>query len=374
MKQKVFVLFVKKEGLFYTLIALYGFTVFALWGCQGASPPATAERPRPPVTDIKISTVALSTVDVIYETTGTVKSEQVSNVASRIMGVVTAIYVQEGDRVRAGQLLMTIDDQELKQKVKGASMAMETAKSNKTMAEITWRRYQQLYAEKALSQQEMDQVETQKKMADSEYERAKAAYEEAVAYEGHARIKSPMAGTITSKKIDRGSMTIPGQALLTIEGEAALYVEAFADETLTRRLSKGMTADVAIEAENRQIRGFIRNIVPAVDPHSRSFLIKIGLPPTSGLKSGLYARVRIPVGKKEILLVPQGSVVSKGQLTGVYVVGQNGVVTYRLVKTGKGYDDGKIEILSGLAKNEQIISEGTQKAIDGGIVQKGQPK
>ena len=373
MKQKVFVLFIKNEGLFYTLLALYGLTVFSLWGCQGASPPATAERPRPSVTDIKISTVALSTVDIIYETTGTVKSEQVSNVASRIMGVVTAIYVQEGDRVKAGQLLMTIDDQELKQKVKGASMSMETAKSNKTMAEITWRRYQQLYAEKALSQQEMDQVETQKKMADSEYERAKAAYEEAVAYEGHARIKSPMAGTITSKKIDRGSMTIPGQALLTIEGEAALYVEAFADETLTRRLSKGMTADVAIEAENRQIRGFIRNIVPAVDPHSRSFLIKIGLP-ASGLKSGLYARVRIPVGKKEILLVPQGSVVSKGQLTGVYVVGQNGVVTYRLVKTGKGYDDGKIEILSGLAKNEQIISEGTQKAIDGGIVQKGQPK
>jgi len=373
MKKKAIYLFDKRDAILYTLLVLQCLASFITLGCQGASPPAPAERQRPSVTDVKITPVTLSTVDEIYETTGTVKSEQVSNIASRIMGVVTAINVQEGDPVRAGQLLMTIDDQELKQKAKAASMAMETTKSNKNMAEITWRRYQQLYAEKALSQQEMDQVETQKKMADSEYERAKAAYEEAVTYEGHAKIRSPMAGTITGKKIDRGSMAIPGQVLLTIEGEAALYVEAFADETLTRRLSKGMTADIAVEAANRQLRGPIRNIVPAVDPHSRSFLIKIGLP-AAGLKSGLYARVRIPVGKKEVLLVPEGSVVSKGQLTGIYVVATNGVVTYRLVKTGRIYPAGKIEILSGLANNEQIISEGTQKAIDGGIIQKRQLK
>jgi RND family efflux transporter MFP subunit len=373
MKKKAIYLFNKGDAIFYTLLVLQFLASLITLGCQGTSPPATAERQRPAVTDVKITTVSLSTVDEIYETTGTVKSEQVSNVASRIMGVVTAINVQEGDAVRAGQLLMTIDDQELKQKAKGASMSMETTKSNKNMAEITWRRYQQLFAEKALSQQEMDQVETQKKMADSEYERAKAAYEEAVTHEGHAKIRSPMAGTITGKKIDRGSMAIPGQVLLTIEGDAALYVEAFADETLTRRLSKGMTADVAIDAANKQLRGPIRNIVHAVDPHSRSFLIKIGLP-AAGLKSGLYARVRIPVGKKKILLVPEGSVVSKGQLTGIYVVSANGVVTYRLVKTGRIYPEGKIEILSGLANSEQIISEGMQKAIDGGIIQKSQLK
>lgn len=373
MKKKALNLFHKGNAFVYTLLVWLCLVSFITLGCQGASPPATAERPRPVIGDVKLTTIVLSTVDEIYETTGTVKSEQTSNVASRIMGVVTAINVQEGDQVKAGQLLMTIDDRELKQKVKGASMSMETANSNKTMAEITWRRYQQLYAEKALSQQEMDQVETQKKMADSEYERAKAAYEEALTYEGHAKIKSPLAGTITGKKIDRGSMAVPGQVLFTIDGEAALHVEAFADETLSRRLSKGMTADIAVEAANRQLRGSIRNIVPAVDPHSRSFLIKIGLP-AAGLKSGLYARVRIPVGKKEVLLVPEGSIVNKGQLTGIYVVAANGVVTYRLVKTGRTYPEGKIEILSGLANNEQIISEGTQKAIDGGIIKRSQLK
>ncbi len=371
MKKKSIYLFDKRDLFYYTFLVLLGLASLFVWGCQGASPPA--ERSRPSVSDVKITAVVLSKVDEIYETTGTLKSEQVSNVASRIMGVVTAVYVREGDRVKAGQLLATIDNRELIQKVRGAAMAMETAKSNKAMADITWRRYQQLYSERALSQQEMDQVETQKKMADSEYERAKAAYEETTIYEAYAKIKAPVTGIITSKKIDGGSMALPGQLLLTIESDTALHVEAFADETLTRRLSKGMTVDVAIEATNRQLRGSIRDIVPAVDPHSRTFLIKISLP-AAGLKSGLYARIRIPVGKKEVLLVPEGSVVSKGQLSGVYVVAPSGVMTYRLVKTGRTYSDGRIEILSGLAQNEQIVSEGTQRAVDGGVVQKNQLK
>jgi RND family efflux transporter MFP subunit len=371
MKKNSIYLFKNGDEFFYKLLVLLVLASFITWGCQGAS--TTAERQRPAVTDVKIATVALSKVDEIYETTGTLKSEQVSNIASRIMGVVTAIYVREGDRVKAGQLLVAIDNRELLQKVKGAAMAMETAKSNKAMTEITWRRYQQLHAEKAVSQQEMDQMETQKKMADSEYERAKAAYEETGIYEAYAKIKAPVAGIITSKKIDGGSMAVPGQVLITIESDAALYVEAFADETLTRRLSKGMTVEVAIEATNRQLRGSIRDIVPVVDPRSRTFLIKIALP-NAGLKSGLYARIRIPVGKKETLLVPEGSVIAKGQLSGVYVVAPNGVLTYRLVKTGRTYPDGRIEILSGLAQNEQIVSEGTQRAVDGGVVQKNQLK
>jgi RND family efflux transporter MFP subunit len=371
MKKNSICLLNKGDAFFYRLLVLLGLASVIMGGCQGA--PTPAERPRPAVSDVKVTAVVLSKVDEIYETTGTVKSEQVSNVASRIMGVVTAVYVREGDRVKAGQLLATIDNRELLQKVKGAAMAMETAKSNKAMTETTWRRYQQLYSEKAVSQQEMDQVETQKKMADSEYERAKAAYEETGIYEAYAKIKAPVTGIITSKKIDGGSMAVPGQPLLTIESDTALYVEAFADETLTRGLSKGMTVDVAIEATNRQLRGSIRDIVPAVDPQSRTFLIKIALP-AAGLKSGLYARIRVPVGKKEVLLVPEGSVVSKGQLSGVYVVAPSGVMTYRLVKTGRIYPDRRIEILSGLSGNEQIVSEGTQRAVDGGVVRKGQLK
>ena len=84
----------------------------------------------------------------------------------------------------------------------------------------------------------------------------------------------------------------------------------------------------------------------------------------------MYAKVRIARGKKELLLVPRSAIVEKGQLTGVYAVDSQDVVTYRLVRTGKEHD-GVLEILSGLKPNDRIIVGGMEKAVDGGILEKG---
>ena len=360
----------QKRGSHSHIFPIFYFCiVLVLWGCQEGSKQGGAAPQRPVVTGVKMAIIVPSIVDDVYETMGTVKADRTSIIASRIMGNVTALFVNEGDPVKTGQLLMTIESQDIAQKVRGASMALETAKQHKALAETTWRRYQKIYEEKALSQQEMDQVETQKKVAVSEYERAKAAFAEAMTFQGYAQIKAPFAGTVKDKRIQAGSMAVPGQPLLTIESAASFHVESFIDEALSGRLKRNMPVEIAIDAGGRQFRGVIRDIVTAVDPQSRTFLVKIGLP-AEGLKSGLFARVHIPVGKKEALLVPESAVAQKGQLTGIYTINSGGVVIYRLVKTGRIYPDGRIEILSGLLPNEQVIKEGVQNAIDGGIIQK----
>lgn len=349
-------------------LLLYAFAALIAWGCQVGSKPETTETKRPFIAGVKTISVVPTSVDDIYETSGTIKADQVSTIAARVMGTVSALYVREGDAVKSGQLLMTIDSRELSQKVRGASMALESAKQNKALADITWHRYRKLYEEKALSQQEMDQMDTQKKVAESEYERVRATLEEARTYEEFARIKAPFAGTVISRPITEGGMAVPGQPLLTIENTTSLYVEGHVAEALSGRLKKGMPVYLSIEAGKEQIRGTIRDIISAVDPRSRTFLVKIALA-SNELKSGLFAVIHIPVGKKESLLVPVGAVVSKGQLTGVYVAAPKGIVSYRLVKTGRTLPDGRIEILSGLSAKEMIISEGIQNAVDGGIIQ-----
>lgn len=337
-----------------------------LWGCQGGSKPETPDIQRPILKGIKTATIAPMVVDDLYETTGTVKADRISTVASRIMGSVTALHVREGDQVQAGQRLLVIDSQDLVQREKGAAMAFESAKEHRALAEATWRRYRNLYIEKALSQQEMDEVDTRKKIAENEYERARAAVDEAKTSRAFAVIKAPFAGTIISRTVTEGSMAVPGQPLLTIENTASLYAEVFIDEGLLGRLKKGLP--VTIDISGRSIRGTIRDIVTAVDPRSRTFLAKISLP-ADGLKSGLFVKVHIPTGKKEILLVPAAATVRKGQLTGVYAVAADGVVTFRLIKAGRSYPDGRVEVLSGLFPNERIISEGVGKAVDGGMIQ-----
>ena len=356
-----------------------------LTGCGEKAAPGTAQVTaqvkRPTVSGVSLATLASTQVDEYYEATGTVKAASTIYIAGRMMGAVTSLLVKEGDAVEKGRLLLTMDDRDVVQKVKAAeagvqeaTKALEAVKQNRELADMTHRRYQKMYDEKAISRQEMDQFETQKRVAGLEYERvqevvsrAAAGLAEAKIYLGFTSIVSPVKGIVTEKKIEVGGMAVPGMPLLTVENTAAYHAEVTVDEGLVGKLRLGTPVLVFIEAIDRKIQGKIKEILPAVDPQSRSFTVKVSLS-GDGLRSGLYARMRIASGKKEIMLAPRSAIVEKGQLTGVYAVDGQGVVTYRLVRTGKEYD-GQLEILSGLKPNDRIIVQGMEKAVDGGIME-----
>jgi RND family efflux transporter MFP subunit len=332
-----------------------------LAACQ-EGPPKSASPP-PVLTGIPVVATATTPVQEYYETSGTVMAKTIAPMASRLMGTVTALYVKEGDHVRAGQLLLTIDDQDMLQQMKVAYKGQEAAKEQRDLMAITAGRYEKLYAEKALTQQEMDEVATRHKVAQLEYDKARALAEEARIMFGYARITSPISGVITSRQVDLGATVVPGAPLLTVESTEAFQVEIHVDESLAGRLSPGMPVMITLEALGLQKEGEIQKIVSAVDPLSRSFLVKIDLA-DPGLRSGLFARVRIPTGAKNILAVPASSVVKRGQLTGLYIVDTKGNVSYRLIRLGKIYDQG-VEVLSGLSPGERIVTAQVNAITDG---------
>ena len=339
-------------------------------GCKGDTEKEAAKRPE--ISGIIATPVSLSTVDEVYEATGTVRSDRTSIVASRVMGVVTSLPVREGDTVKAGQVLLIIDDRDAVQRVHAANMAVESAKQNKSLAESTWQRYKNMYDEKALSRQEMDQIETQKKVAESEYQRTVAMAQETKTYLSFTRVTAPVSGRVTEKRIDTGSMVSPGVPLMVIESGGGSYIEASVDAGLGDKVKTGMTVEAVVETINEPIAGTIREVFPSVDPLSRTFTIKVGLKDARP-RSGLFARIRIPIGKKEAILVPNQAIVRKGQLTGVYVADSQGIVIYRLIRTGNT-SFGGTEILSGLSVNDRVILSGIERVTDGAILTGGKTK
>jgi RND family efflux transporter MFP subunit len=209
-------------------------------------------------------------------------------------------------------------------------------------------------------------VETQKKVAEMEYERAEAMLREARVYHGFTRIVAPAAGIVAGKKTDPGSMAVPGVPLFIVEDTSSCRMEVNLNEKLAGRVRGGMEARVFVESLNRELRGSITEVVPSVDPMTRTFPAKIAIS-GGGLRNGSYGKVSIPVGKREALLVKTTAIVEKGQLTGLYVVDDKSVVTYRLVRVGKPYGD-TVEVLSGLKPNEKVIVGGVEKVVDGGIL------
>jgi RND family efflux transporter MFP subunit len=367
-----------------TTVVLAGFFLLAMAGCRDKIEPGTATVTREAVSGVKTMQAELSQTTLFHEASATVTPEVESMVASRIMGPVAAIPVKEGDRVKSGQLLIVIDSEEISNKLSGAEaayreavQALSSAEQNMKLAENTYSRFKNLYDEKALSLQELENIETQKKVAAAEYKRlqemvkrAEAGLEEAKVFEGYKKIKSPVDGIVTGKFIDPGTMAMPGMRLLTIEDTSRYRLEAEIDESFAGQITSGTDVEVEITSLNIKLQGKISKTVPAVDPRSRTFKIFITLPDATNLHSGLYARVRIPVGHQEVLLVPAEAVVTKGQLTGVYVVDSNQVITYRLVRPGKAYG-GNLEILSGLKVGDTIVAENSAKIVDGAMLQTG---
>lgn len=367
-----------KQPLFRLLLT----AILFLGACGDKAAQDGVRVQRPPVSGVSLATLVPAEVEEFHEATGTVKAARTAVVAARTMGAVTSLLVREGDLVEQGQLLLTLDEGDAVQKEKGAEAghrearkALEMAGQNRELTAITYQRYRKMYEEKAITRQEMDQFETQNRVAGLEYERvqemvgrAEAGLAEARIYRGFARVTSPARGRVTEKRTEVGSMAVPGMPLLTVESTAGFQAEIAVDEGLLSGLKVGAPVRISIEALNRQMTGKVTEILPAVDPLSRSFTAKVSVD-GPGLRSGLYAKVRMAKGKRKILLAPKAAIVEKGQLTGVYAVDNGGIVAFRLVRTGREYD-GRLEILSGLKPDDRIIVGGVEKAIDGGVLEK----
>jgi hypothetical protein len=117
----------------------------------------------------------------------------------------------------------------------------------------------------------------------------------------------------------------------------------------------GASASVAVDALDTELQGTIVQIVPAADPASRSFVVKLELPADPRLRSGLFGRVRFVRGERSAIVVPRAALLDRGQLQGVYVVGSDGEIALRYVTLGKPAGD-NVELLSGVAQGERLVA------------------
>jgi multidrug efflux system membrane fusion protein len=112
----------------------------------------------------------------------------------------------------------------------------------------------------------------------------------------------------------------------------------------------------------------VSEIVPAADPTTRSTQVRLDLPASPRLRTGLFGRAWIPVGRRQAILVPPEAVVERGQLQGVYTVDPNDIARFRLIRTGPMHPGG-VEVLSGLVGGEQVVLSGAERVTDGARIE-----
>jgi multidrug efflux pump subunit AcrA (membrane-fusion protein) len=133
-------------------------------------------------------------------------------------------------------------------------------------------------------------------------------------------------------------------------------------------IKRGESLRVTIEAAGVSGTAQVSEILPAADPATRTITVRLDLPDSPHLRSGLFGRVWIPAGRRQALQVAREAVVERGQLQGVYVVGQDSIARFRLIRTGALRQSG-IEVLSGLSSGEQVVLKGAERVTDGARIQ-----
>lgn len=352
-------------------------------GCGRKEEPAGAESAsRTVVTGVTVTEVGTAQTSPGIELSGTVRARTSAAVAARVAGTVTLLKVREGDRVKKGELLARLEARETQAAALAASAgsdearrALDEAVARKKLADATFGRYQQLFAEQAVTRQEFDIKQMEKEVAAQGVARAEARLTQARELSrgagtlaDYSRITAPISGVITARQVDPGSSVFPSQPLFTVEDEGSYLLEIAVPESLLPKVKPGMPVRVSLDAVPGSSSLPIREIVPAADPVSRTFIAKIPLPP-KGLRSGMFGRAELPVGGTvPALLVAKDAVVERGALTSVWVVDKDKVAQMRLVKTGKIIGD-KVEILSGLSSGERVVTTGAAKVSEGARVE-----
>ena len=358
----------RRPGLAVALLTL-GLLVIGMAACT-SDKQHSASAPEI-VSNVPLFVAQKTTVPDYVEATGTVRAAQSAQLASQVMGTITRVNVHEGDAVRRGQVLITIDEAQAKASYQSATaglqasqQAIAAADADYALAESTMKRYQMLYDKKSVSPQEYDEVKTKLTAAKARRDathansaQSEAAVAEANTAVGFTRIRAPFDGLIIAKLADAGAMAAPGVPLLTVEDPSRFRLEAIVDESQIAAVRPGASLPVVIDSLGTEvITGKVVQIVPAADPASRTFTVKIDLPSNPQIRSGLFGRARFPRGAHESILVPQTALLHRGQLDAVYVVGKDEVASLRYVTLGKP-SAGNIEVLSGLESGERVIAQ-----------------
>jgi RND family efflux transporter MFP subunit len=297
----------------------------------------------------RIAVVEQKTRPSSEEVVGTVRAKSRAAIEAKVSGRIEALLVAPGQTVKAGELMAQLDAREIQAKLEQALATREQATRDLSRA-------RDLMANKITTQAEFDSAQARERVA-------AGLVKETETLLGYTKLVAPFNGIVTRKLSDVGDLATPGKPIIEMEDPTALRFEADVPEALIGNVKLGAKLPVRVGAAPTPIEGTVVEMAPVADPASRTFLVKLDLPPTEVARSGQFGRVWVATGESKTIRVPAAAIVARGQMGTVFVAAKDHA-QLRIIRTGKRVG-GEVELLSGIDPGESIVIEGAERLRDG---------
>lgn len=322
---------------------------------------------------VKVSGTTQNDNSPFVTASGKIESQKSANVSTRMMGYVTKVNVKMGQKVSQGQLLVSINNADLQAKKAQVDASILQATAGFNNAKKDYERFKTLFSQQSASQKELDDMTSRYEMAKAGLEGAKQMRNEVMAQFSYSNITAPFSGEVTNTFVKEGDMANPGMPLISLEGNGLMQVMAMVSEGDITSIKNGMAVTVLVKSSNKQIKGKVSEISGSAANTGGQYLVKINLENTDkSILSGMFVNVQFPIEKTKTeetttksdkVLVPESALITKGQLTGIYIVTDN-IAILRWIRTGKTFGT-QVEVLSGLSADEKYIVSAEGKLYNG---------
>jgi RND family efflux transporter MFP subunit len=296
------------------------------------------------VVKVKTTTARLQSVDQISTYTANVESDIVNQITPAMPGRIEKIYVEIGDRVKAGQLLVQMESSNLQQQ--------STQLAN---LEKDYERYTQLLEVGGVSQQTLDQVKMQIDVLKAAIKNIKE----------NTQLLSPIDGVVTARNYDNGNV-FAQLPILTVQQLSRLKAVINVSEALFAKVKVGMPVTFKMDVYgDEEFTGKVSLVYPAIDAATHTFGIKVAINPNNRIRPGMYARVSLNLGTSHSIVVPDMAVIKQSGSNdrNVFTV-KDGHAKFQKVEVGQRLGD-QYEIVSGIVPGQEIVTAGQTRLLDG---------
>ncbi|NEV62029.1 efflux RND transporter periplasmic adaptor subunit [Thiorhodococcus minor] len=296
-----------------------------------------------------------------YKLDGVIEAVNRTTVSAQTQGQVEALFYDVDDVVEKGAVLARLKDTEHRARVGQAAADLKSAAARLQQAKDEYERVAGLYRKRNVSESAMDKAEADLASAQADLDAATARLEQAQEQLAYTKIRAPYSGIVTHRHVELGEIASPGSPVMSGISLDELRVIVDVPQSVIPSVRTPEDSDARVRVylpDGEVVESGKITVFPFADLGSNTFKVRIDLPPTNGdqrqaLFPGMLVKTGFVIGEKSALTVPREAVVHRSEVTGVYVVGPDGRIAFRLVRLGKLLPDAYV-VLAGLSAGEQI--------------------
>ena len=300
----------------------------------------------------QIVNVAPETITRIEQVPGTVIAKQNTQISSRVMAQVEQLKVRAGDKVEKGDLLITLQQDDIRAQLAQSEAQINAIQASLTQAKNQLARVENMYARSLVSVSELDDAKARFDNLSANLAIANQQQAQVQVMLGFTRITAPISGVVVERLVEPGDTVTPGKPLVALYNPQQLQIEFSVRETQAVKLRLGQSLMVKLPSLEVSAQGTVSEIVPVADNAARSLLIRLEIETQLGLIPGLYAQLQLPLSSEQGILVEPKWIHEFGQLSMMYVV-DNNTVERRFVRLGE-IIDAKQHIVTGLNAGDKL--------------------